>query len=67
MRLAEETILLLLNQEGGYLKHVDSWDTASATRNVLLDLVLAKITAEPPSTSKHTVQWWIKKTVDRNE
>lgn len=65
MRLVEETILLLLNQESGYLKHVDSWDTASATRNALWDLVLAKIVEEPPP--KHTVQRWIGKTVDRNE
>ncbi|MXX95638.1 MAG: hypothetical protein F4039_06265 [Gammaproteobacteria bacterium] len=59
MRLAEETILLLLNQESGYLKHVVSWNTASATRNALLDLVLAKIVAETPP--KHTVQRWIEK------
>ncbi len=41
MRLAEETILLLLNEESGYLEHVGTWNLACAMAgSVLADLAL---------------------------
>lgn len=41
MRLAEETVLLLLNEESGYLEHVGGWNLACAIAgSVLADLSL---------------------------
>lgn len=41
MRLAEETVLLLLNEESGYLEHVGGWNLACAIAgSVIADLSL---------------------------
>lgn len=41
MRLAEEMVLLLLNEESGYLEHVGGWNMACAVAgSVLADLSL---------------------------
>ena len=43
MRLAEETILLLLNEKSGYLEHVGGWNMACAIAgSVLADLSLER-------------------------